>query len=58
MFSAYADLNKVEELITNDEFVQFLLQHTTNIGDAAFVLETVKNKIKELRESEDNSDEI
>lgn len=56
MFSV--SLDKVEKLIMSDEFIQFLLQHTTDIGVAAFILETVRNKIKELKESEDNSDEI
>ena len=58
MFSVGVDLNKAEELITSDEFVQFLLQNTTDLGVAAFILETVRNRIKELKESEDNSDEI
>lgn len=42
-------LVSVEELVTSDVFVQFLLSHTADLMEAAFVLQTVTDKIEEYR---------
>ena len=42
-------LDSVEKLVTGDEFVQFLLSHTTDFMEAAFILQTVADKIEECR---------
>ena len=46
------DLEKVQEFIEGDKFAQFLLNNTTDFSVAAFILQTVMDKINELKEEE------
>lgn len=43
------DLDDIEELVTSEEFRDFLLSHTTEFGTAAFILQTCLNGIEEAR---------
>lgn len=47
------DLNNVEQFITSDKFMQFLLNNTTEFGTAAFILDTLIRKIEELKNQEE-----
>lgn len=40
-------LEEVREFIESDKFVQFLLNNTTDFGVAAFVLQSIDDKLKE-----------
>ena len=51
-------LDEVEATVTNDEFVQYLLSHTVNFGSAALIIQTMLDKVAELREKLDNDEEI
>lgn len=46
------DLDNVKKFVKSDKFTEFLLNNTTNFGTAAFVLQTLLDKISEL-EKED-----
>ena len=46
------DLYEVERLLESDKFIQFLLSNTTNITTPLFILQTVKDKIEELKKEE------
>lgn len=50
-------LDEVESTVTNDEFVQYLLSHTVNFGSAALIIQTMLDKVAELREKLDNEEE-
>ena len=50
-------LNEVEATVTNDEFVQYLLSHTVNFGSAALIIQTMLDKVTELKEQLDNDNE-
>ena len=44
------DLNEVEKFIKSDNFIQFMMNNTTNIGGIpSFILQTILDKIDELR---------
>lgn len=43
------DIEEVEKFITSDKFVQFLLNNTTDFAVAAFVLQTVMDKLDEIK---------
>ncbi len=45
-----SDLNDMERVVKSDDFVQFLLNHTTSFSAAAMILNTLFNKIDELGE--------
>lgn len=42
-------VNEVEELINSDEFIQFLLSHTTQLGSSALILDAVFRKLDEVK---------
>lgn len=46
--SMSVDLGIVNEFIESDKFIQFLLNNTTDFAVAAFVLQTLKDKVEEL----------
>lgn len=48
------DLKKVRKLVEGDEFVEFLLSHTSDLGDAAYILQTIMEKIDADEASLDN----
>ena len=50
-------LDEVETTVTNDEFVQYLLSHTVNFGSAALIIQTILDKVAELREELGNNNE-
>ena len=53
MFTVQIDrevLDEVEETVTNDEFAQYLLSHTTDFVAAAFIMQTLLNAIDEAKE--------
>lgn len=43
------DIDNVEEFIESDTFTQFLLNKTTDFGTAAFILQTLLDKVAELK---------
>ncbi len=47
------DLNEVEKFIKSDNFIQFMMNNTTNIGIPSFILQTILDKIDELRKEND-----
>ena len=47
------DLEEVKRLIKSDDFAQFLLSHTSDFGAAAFILQTVHDKIVEIEKEEE-----
>lgn len=40
------DLNEVERLATSDEFVQFLLNHTSDLAVAGYILQRIMEAIE------------
>ena len=44
------NLEKIKEFVESDKFIQFLLNNTTDFSIAAFVLQTLLDKIGELEE--------
>ena len=53
MFTVQIDrevLDEVEATVTNDEFVQYLLSHTTDFASAAFIIQTLLDAIDEAKE--------
>lgn len=48
------DLDNVKEFIESDKFVQFLLNNTTQFGTAAFILQTLEDRIKEIKKEQEN----
>lgn len=47
------DIKNIEEFVLSDEFRHFLMSKTTNFGTAAFVLQTLLEKIDELKNMEE-----
>lgn len=47
------DLNNIKEFVSSDKFANFLINNTTDFGTAAFVLQTLIEKIDELEKEED-----
>lgn len=47
------NLSEIKEYVTNDDFIQYLLSTSTNIGIPSFIIQTVLEKIDELMEEED-----
>ena len=43
------DIKEVETFVTSDKFRNFLLSNTTDFGTAAFVLQTLLEKIDEVK---------
>ena len=52
------DLYEVEKFLENDKFVQFLLNNSTDIAIPLFILQTVKDKIEELKKEESDGNDI
>ena len=53
MFTVQIDrevLDEVEATVTNDEFAQYLLSHTTDFCSAAFIMQTLLDAIDEAKE--------
>lgn len=44
------NIEEVEEFVTSDEFIQFIINNTTQFGTAAFILQTLTEKIDEIRQ--------
>ena len=47
------DIKNIEDFVLSDEFRHFLMSKTTNFGTAAFVLQTLLEKIDELKNMEE-----
>lgn len=47
------DIKNIEEFVLSEEFRDFLMSKTTNFGTAAFVLQTLLEKIDELKNLEE-----
>lgn len=43
------DLDAVQALVESDEFVQFILSKFSNIGEPAFILQSMNKVIQEAR---------
>lgn len=52
--NAIVDLEKVKELIESDEFAQFLLSHSTDLGVPFYVLQTLHDAVERDAQSVDN----
>ena len=48
------DLGEVKGVIHSDDFVNFLLQNSTGIGTAAFIIQTVDDKLIEIEKERNN----
>ena len=48
MLSVDVDINNVKEFVLSDKFRDFLMTETTEFGTAAFVLQTLLEKIDEI----------
>lgn len=46
------DLKEVKNFVESDKFIQFLLNNTTDFAVAAFILQTVLEKIDEIKNGE------
>ena len=46
------DLKDVEQFITSDKFSHFLVTNTTDFATAAFVLQTLLDRVDELKKDE------
>lgn len=44
------DLKEVEELVKNPDFATFLIEHSTNIGTSAFILQALFERIADEKE--------
>lgn len=49
------NIKDVEQFITSEKFTNFLTSNTTDFGTAAFVLQTLLDKIEEIKNEETNS---
>ena len=47
------NLNEVKEYVTSDDFIQYMLSTSTNIGIPSFIIQTVLNEVDKLMEEED-----
>lgn len=47
------DIKNIEEFVLSDDFRDFLMSKTTDFGTAAFVLQTLLDKIEEIKNIED-----
>ena len=53
MFTVQIDrevLDEVEATVTDEEFAQYLLSHTTDFCSAAFIMQTLLDAIDEAKE--------
>lgn len=42
------NLDNIKEFVNSDKFTNFLVNNTTDIGTAAFILQTLLDKIDEI----------
>lgn len=47
------NLSEVKEYVTSDDFIQYMLSTSTNIGVPSFIIQTILDKVEELMEEED-----
>ena len=47
------DLNDIKEFVSSNKFANFLINNTTDFGIAAFVLQTLIEKIDELEKEKE-----
>lgn len=48
----WVDVLNAEDFVTSDKFTNFVLANTTEFGTAAFIIQTLLDKIKELKSVE------
>lgn len=48
------NIKEVEDFITSGKFTDFLVSNTVNIGTAGFILQTLLDKVKEIKTAEEN----
>lgn len=58
MFNVNVDLDNVKEFVESDKFIQFLLSNTTELSTAAFILQTVLERIDEIINGESDEHDI
>jgi len=54
IMTATVNLEKVKELIENEEFAQFLISHSTDLGVPLYVLQTLHDAVERDAQSVDN----
>ena len=47
------NLNEIKDYVTSDDFIQYMLNTSTNIGIPIFIIQTVLDKIDELTEDDE-----
>ena len=47
------NIEEIEAFITSEKFSNFLLSNTTEFGTCAFILQTLLDKIEEIKSEED-----
>lgn len=52
MLSIDIDINNIKEFVLSDKFRNFLISETTEFGTAAFVLQTLLEKIDKIEAAE------
>lgn len=50
------NIENVKEFVNSDKFREFLLSNTTEFGTAAFVFQTLMEKIDELEKAEEDAE--
>lgn len=50
------DVNNVKDFVYSDTFREFLLSNTTEFGTAAFVLQTLMDRIEEIEMAEEDAE--
>lgn len=58
MFDIMVDLSEVKGIVHSDDFVNFLLNHSTGIGTAAFIISTIDDKLEEIKKEEEDNNEV
>ena len=46
-------IDEVEAFVTSEKFTNFLVSNTTDIGTAGFILQTLLDKIDEIKSEEE-----
>ena len=47
------DIKEVQEFIDSSEFIQFLLNNSTDVSVPAFILQAVQNEIDKIKEGKE-----
>lgn len=50
MMEMEVNLNEIKEYVQSDDFIQYMLNTSTNIGIPSFIIQTVLDKVDELME--------